>query len=449
MATTKVEGTTDAEEKPKEFVRPPFDPVGDIKKGITHMLFNPDATLILLPILLLGESMALKFITKQIPYTEIDYEAYMEQIDMIVKDKNLNYAEIRGGTGPLVYPAGHVWIYRFMYWVTNGMEDLAMGQQFFRYLYIGTLFFQLLTYYELQIQPWCVVLACLSKRLHSIFILRLFNDCFETFFMVSSIYFFVKACKSKRRTPWVTLASVAYTFAVSVKMNGLLFLPGVLVAIYLLTDGNLITSMTYVLGMAAWQIVVATPFLLHFPREYISGAFNFERQFFHHWSINWQFISEDVFLGQLFQRGLLITHIVLLVILILFKHVEIIPDGIKSLVQPRTSVHKLSSTELVNTVPFILIMSNFIGIICARSLHYQFLSWYHWTIPILIHWSKLPFFIGPIWYVCHEWCWNSYPPNDTASVLLFFCNTSLLSIILLVENFKFYLDTALEEKKMQ
>lgn len=59
-----------------------------------------------------------------------------------------------------------------------------------------------------------------------------------------------------------------------------------------------------------------------------------------------------------------------------------------------------------------------IGIVCARSLHYQFYSWYFWSLPFLLANSGLYapaqiFVLGLI-----EIVWNLYPPSERASVAL-------------------------------
>ncbi|EDO18045.1 hypothetical protein Kpol_1045p31 [Vanderwaltozyma polyspora DSM 70294] len=416
----------------KQFQRPPFEPWKDLKNGIRYMLCDTNANKIIMPLLLMLESAALKLIIAKVQYTEIDYTAYMEQIDMI-KNGELDYSEIRGGTGPLVYPAGHVWIYKIMDSLTNGVNDISSGQQVFRYLYLLTLLIQFITYYQLQLPPWCVVLACLSKRLHSIYVLRLFNDCFTVLFVSLAILLFVVCTNIKSyplRYAICALASISYTIAISIKMNALLYFPGVLVSIFILTDGHLINSIICGMLIVVWQIIVAIPFLNSYPTEYFHSAFNFSRQFMFKWSVNWQMLTEDGFNDKLFHSSLLFSQLLSIITIILSQCPYLFKYAFNAIAHPLTR-QNFTQLNKQRIIPVILITTNFAGVLFSRSLHYQFLSWYHWTIPILISWSKLPIFVAPIWYIAHEYCWNSYPPNLTASWLLFSLNSLLLTLVVM------------------
>lgn len=73
-----------------------------------------------------------------IPDTEIDWKAYMEQIQLF-QDGEREYTKIEGGTGPLVYPAAHVWVYNILYHLTGHGKDILLAQKLFAGLYLLTL----------------------------------------------------------------------------------------------------------------------------------------------------------------------------------------------------------------------------------------------------------------------------------------------------------------------
>ena len=71
------------------------------------------------------------------------------------------------------------------------------------------------------VPPWALALLCLSKRVHSIFILRMFNDSITMMLAYT-------ACLLLIRKKW-RLAVFLFSAALSVKMNVLLMAPPVLV----------------------------------------------------------------------------------------------------------------------------------------------------------------------------------------------------------------------------
>ena len=89
-----------------------------------------------------------------------------------------DYSVIKGDTGPLVYPAGFVWIYSVLYKLTNQGADVKKAQYIFAVLYVLTvaLVFRLLIRTK-KVPVFVLAMMCLtSYRIHSIYALRLFND---------------------------------------------------------------------------------------------------------------------------------------------------------------------------------------------------------------------------------------------------------------------------------
>ena len=70
--------------------------------------------------------------------TEIDWIAYMEQVSQFIAGER-DYTVIKGATGPLVYPAAHVYIYTGLYHLTDKGTNILLGQILFAGLYLATL----------------------------------------------------------------------------------------------------------------------------------------------------------------------------------------------------------------------------------------------------------------------------------------------------------------------
>jgi alpha-1,3-mannosyltransferase len=82
--------------------------------------------------------------------TEIDWKAYMQEVAGVIESVSsihishskhppqgiYDYKELRGDTGPLVYPAGFVYIYSLLYWITDKGTDIRTAQYIFAVLYL-------------------------------------------------------------------------------------------------------------------------------------------------------------------------------------------------------------------------------------------------------------------------------------------------------------------------
>jgi len=305
----------------------------------------------------------------KVPYTEIDWKAYMQEVEAVLNGE-LNYMNIRGDTGPIVYPAGFVYVYSLLYAVTSRGLNILLAQKIFGAIYLAFIATVLYIYTHLKDGPaWPLLLLCLSRRIHSIFLLRLFNDGVAMLFLYAAIALFL-------HDRW-TIGCVLYSLAVGVKMNVLLFAPGLLILL-LQRFGPRGTALR--LGVCALvQLLLGLPFLATFPLQYLSRAFELNRVFLHTWTVNLKFLPEDVFQSKQLALGLLGAH---LGVLLVFAHRRWCrPDGgLPALVLQRTMPRKLTPTEILGT----LFESNFIGIVFARTLHFQFYVWYYHTLIYLL-----------------------------------------------------------------
>lgn len=148
----------------------------------------------------------------------------MQQVSLYISGER-DYTLIKGSTGPLVYPAAHVYIYTALYYLTDEGRNILFGQVIFAVLYLVTLAVAVMCYRRSGAPPYIFPLLVLSKRLHSVFVLRLFNDCFAALAMWVSILLF-----QKRK--W-TAAVVVWSVGVGVKMTLLLLAPAVAVVVIL------------------------------------------------------------------------------------------------------------------------------------------------------------------------------------------------------------------------
>jgi len=113
-------------------------------------------------------------------YTEIDWKSYMQEVEGYLNGST-NYMELKGDTGPLVYPGGFVYLYSFLYKITDNGADIFKAQQIFAGFYMLQLLVVLIVYCQLaekaRFPPWMMIFASISGyRVHSIFSLRMFND---------------------------------------------------------------------------------------------------------------------------------------------------------------------------------------------------------------------------------------------------------------------------------
>ena len=86
-------------------------------------------------LILLGECLFSFLIIQKVPYTEIDWIAYMEEVTGFLGG-DTDYVNLKGQTGPLVYPAGFVYLYSLLYYATNLGENIRLAQYIFAGLYV-------------------------------------------------------------------------------------------------------------------------------------------------------------------------------------------------------------------------------------------------------------------------------------------------------------------------
>lgn len=330
-----------------------------------------------------------------------------------------------------------------------------------------------------KVPPFLLILSAFtSYRIHSIYTLRLFNDPIAVLFFYAALNLFLDR-------KW-TVGSVLFSLAVGIKMNILLFAPAILL-LYLTSLGPVKTIVQ--LGICAVvQLIIGLPFLLTYPVEYLKGSFDLGRVFEHKWTVNYRFLSREFFEDKGFHIGLLVAHLLLLAIFfkpcyLYFQNytrlrslqaqfqpqidaqnrrkeakkkqkkkqkaeeeemtseqkqfLSSFEKGLKNQMGGKSpppapveeeesedyTIHFDQATQLV-LLPIFL--CNFIGMVCARSLHYQFYVWYFHSLPYLSWFTDYHPSFKILVLLLIEFCWNKYPSTIFSSSLLHMCHLILL-----------------------
>ncbi|KAF2268831.1 Lethal(2)neighbour of Tid protein, partial [Lojkania enalia] len=369
---------------------------------------NPKHTRWISPFLLVVDASLCGLIIWKIPYTEIDWTTYMEHIEIYLKGER-DYKKITGSTGPLVYPAAHVHIYHLLYKLTDHGRDIQLAQYIFGGVYLFTLAVVMHCYRAAKVPPYVFPLLILSKRLHSIFMLRLFNDCFVVLGFFLAIYSFQK-------NQW-HLGSFFYTTGLNVKMSLLLPLPAIgILVLQALGSREAVTQAMIIIQVS---VGYGYPFRKQAP-SYFARAFELTREFLFQWTVNWRFVGEDVFLSKPFALGLLAIHAGLLVFFALtrwIKPAQRTPRDFLKLIrdEPRDQ-DDIAQRVTPGFIMTTMLTSMAIGMMCARSLHYQFYAYIAWTTPFLLWKAGFhPILQYGLW-AAQEWAWNMYPSTPESSM---------------------------------
>uniref|UniRef100_M0R7D2 Dol-P-Man:Man(5)GlcNAc(2)-PP-Dol alpha-1,3-mannosyltransferase n=1 Tax=Rattus norvegicus TaxID=10116 RepID=M0R7D2_RAT len=274
------------------------------------LLREPRYTLMVASCLCLAEVGITFWVIHRVAYTEIDWKAYMAQVEGFING-TYDYTQLQGDTGPLVYPAGFLYIFTGLYYATDRGTDIPTAQNIFAVLYLVTLVLVFLIYHQTSKVPPFVFffMCCASYRVHSIFVLRLFNDPVAMALLFLSVNLFLA-----QRWSW---GCCCFSLAVSVKMNVLLFAPGLL--FLLLTQFGFRGALPKLALCAALQVVLGLPFLLENPVGYLSRSFDLGRQFLYQWTVNWRLLPEAIFLHRAFHLALLAAHLSFLLLFALCR----------------------------------------------------------------------------------------------------------------------------------
>ena len=159
-------------------------------------------------------------------------------------------------------------------------------------------------------------------------------------------------------------------------------------------------------------------------RAYVGRAFQLTRVFKYEWTVNWRFLPEETFLSRNFSIGLLVAHAAFLLLFLFTRWTRPLGRSPRDLARlafrvPDSAAQKRVFKEL--NFDFILttmLTSVMIGMLFARSLHYQFFAYVAWSTPFLLHKAGInPALQWVIWFG-QEAAWNVFPAAEITSKII-------------------------------
>eukprot|EP00758_Cryptobia_borreli_P003789 Tbor_TRINITY_DN3985_c0_g1::TRINITY_DN3985_c0_g1_i1::g.819::m.819/K03845/ALG3; alpha-1,3-mannosyltransferase len=365
-------------------------------------------------------------------YTEIDWKAYMQQVEGFLNGEFV-YTNLSGDTGPLVYPAGFLYVYSGLYYLTERGRNILLAQGYFIVIYLFMVAFILRIYNSCKVPFWLCFALILSKRIHSIFMLRMFNDCISMFFLYVAITLFIN-----RR--W-SFGSIIFSLAVSVKMNIFLFAPGLL-TIYL-TQLGVLGTIFQLFICALVQLALGGIFLVTDYQAYISKAFELSRVFDYRWTVNFKFLPVDIFVSPLFGHVLLVVMIICWIIVAKKRWIP----RLKRILDYDNPT--ITADEQCSAIVQTLFESNIIGFVFCRSMHYQFYVWVFHQVPLVVDKSldrRIPLIVKLVILVTLEMAFNIYPATPLSSALLYVCALLPLLCGILICSDVYTIDRIIEQR---
>merc|ERR1719381_351452 len=133
--------------------------------------------------------------------------------------------------------------------------------------------------------------------------------------------------------------------------------------------------------------------------------------------VNWRFLPEEIFLARWFHLLLMAAHLATLYYCI---------KNWQQLLGSHAKLRRVPVPYCCQLLVLPLFMSNFIGVMFSRSLHYQFYIWYYHTLAYLAWSTNFPVVIRLLLLGIVEMSWNTYPSTAASSLGLHACHLTLM-----------------------
>lgn len=392
-----------------------------------------------------------------------------------------------GDTGPLVYPAFFVYIYSGLYFVTSQGKNIKLAQYIFVAIYLLQLWLVLRLYSKSRkVPPYIVVLSVFtSYRIHSLYSLRLFNDPIAILFLYAALNLFMDrqwSLGSVLFSLGVGVKMNILLFAPAILMLYITSLGYIRTIVQLTICGivQIIIGAPFLTTYPFAYLKGSFDFGRVFEHKWTVNYRFLTRSFF----------ENHLFHKSLLAVHLLLLILVAKPCLIFFKNYarlrklqaqfqpQIAAENreIEELVKQKTNREKSKVVEpdaeltedqkdflktfekgmkgklgndkqikpdkrpeeedpkkveihfdqCVQLALLPIFLVNYIGVICARSLHYQFYVWYFHSLPYLTCFTDYHTSFKVLVMFLIEFCWNQYPSTIFSSILLHACHVVLL-----------------------
>lgn len=143
------------------------------------------------------------------------------------------------------------------------------------------------------------------------------------------------------------------------------------------------------------------------------------------WTVNWKFVPESLFLSKPFAALLLFAHISVLLYVGYSKWAKG-SGGFSNILNRFLSGSNQSRQVSPRFVAWMVFTGNFIGIVFARSLHYQFYCWFYFSLPFLLWHTNFPIILRLALLALIEVSWNIYPAGSSSSIVMLLSHLGLL-----------------------
>ena len=349
---------------------------------------------------------------------EVDWRSYVEIIEKIINGE-YDYDLLKGENGYCVYPAAFVYQFYLIYYLTlKGSPLLSLFLFMFLYFIMIYIIFKVYDSVIPKEYQWIKIFVIISTPMQKAMINHRFNDGLAMIQLYLCLYFLINNQKKG-----LYYATFFYAFALNTKTNILLFLPGLL---YTFTKirGPLFCVIQLIIIILC-HLIIGYPFISVNAASYFGKTFDFSREFLYFETLNWQFLPEEIFHSKTFYKILMIAHLSLLLIFLLFKWEKISINIFKDLrLNDWSSDMKVVSMNKIFIVR-VMFICNLIGVLCFRSLHYQFIIWFFASLPFLTWQTRLNDFVKVISLLCYQYVWT-YRRCAIKSLFLLMIHLSIL-----------------------